>query len=165
MFSNPYILLLAGLVPIIVGFVWYGPLFGKPWMRVNGFTEESLKGGNMVLIMGLSYFLSIILATGLMGLTNHQSGVMQLFASHPDFEVIGSEVNTLYNTVMDNFGDRHRDFKHGALHGGLAAILIALPLIAINALFERRGGKYIGIHFGYWFVTLILMGGVVCQWL
>jgi len=165
MFSNPWILLIAALVPMLVGTVWYGPLFGKVWMKVNGFTEESLKGGNMALIFGLSFFLSIILASGLMGLTNHQTGVMQLFATHPDFEKVGSEVHTLFNTTMEEFGDRHRTFGHGALHGGLAAILIALPLIAINALFERRGGKYIGIHFGYWFVTLILMGGVVCQWL
>jgi len=165
MFSNPWILLIAALVPMIVGFVWYGPLFGKSWMRVNNFTEESLKGGNMALIMGLSYFLSIVLALGLMGLTNHQSGVAQLLSTHPDFEVVGSEVHTLFNSIMDQFGDRHRDFGHGALHGGIAAILIALPLIAINALFERRGWKYIGIHFGYWFITLILMGGVICAWL
>jgi len=134
-------------------------------MRTNNFTEDSLKKGNMALIMGLSYFLSIVLAMGLMGLTNHQSGVMQLFGTHPDVEVVGSEVHTLVTTVNEKFGDRHRDFKHGALHGGIAAILLALPLIAINALFERRGAKYIGIHFGYWFITLILMGGVICQWL
>jgi len=165
MFQNPWILLVAALVPMIVGFVWYGPLFGKAWMRTNNFTEQSLKKGNMALIMGLSYFLSIVLSLGLMGLTNHQSGVMQLFGTHPDVEVVGSEVHTLVTTINEKFGDRHRDFKHGALHGGIAAILLALPLIAINALFERRGGKYIGIHFGYWFITLILMGGVICQWL
>lgn len=165
MFSNPWILLIAAIVPMLVGAVWYGPLLGKAWMKVNGFTEESLKGANMALIFGLSFFLSIMLATGLMGLTNHQTGAIQLFATHPDVEVVGSEVHTLFTTVMEKFGDRHRTFGHGALHGGLGAILIALPLIAINALFERRGWKYIGIHFGYWFITLILMGGVVCQWL
>jgi len=165
MFSNFWILFIAALVPMLVGFFWYGPLFGKPWMKVNGFTEESLKKGNMALIFGLSYFLSILLATGLMGLTNHQSGVIQLFATHPDVEVVGSEVHTLFTTVMEKFGDRHRTFGHGVVHGAFAAVLIALPLIAINALFERRGWKYIGIHFGYWLITLILMGGVVCQWL
>ncbi len=165
MFSNPLILLAAGLVPMLVGAVWYGPLFGKSWMKVNGFTEESLKGSNMALILGLSYVFSIFLSAGLAGLTNHQSGIFQLFVTHPDFEVVGSEVNTMYQALMDKFGTRHRTFGHGAAHGGFATILIAFPLIAINSLFERRGWKYIGIHVGYWFITFVLMCGILCQWL
>jgi len=163
--DQPLILLLAGIIPMLVGAVWYGPIFGKSWMNVNGFTEESLKGGNMAVIFGVSLLLSIVLAVGLTGLTIHQNGIIQLLATHPDFETAGSEVNTLYSTIMDNFGDRHRTFGHGALHGALGTILLFLPVIAINSLFERRGWKYIGIHFGYWLVTLTLMSGVICQWL
>ena len=37
------ILGLAALVPMVIGFVWYGPLFGKTWMEEMGFTEASLK--------------------------------------------------------------------------------------------------------------------------
>ena len=44
---------------------------------------------------------------------------------------------------MAKYGDRYRTFKHGALHGGITAIFFILPIIAINALFERRGWKYI----------------------
>ncbi len=165
MFQNVWILFIAAIVPMFVGFIWYGPLFGKAWMRTNGFTEESLKGGNMPLIMGLSYFLSTVLALGLMGLTNHQMGIFQLFGNHPDAAVAGTEINNIITTVSEKFMDMHRTFKHGVIHGAFAAVLIALPLIAINALFERRGWKYIGIHFGYWFITLALMGGVICQWL
>lgn len=163
--NQPFILLLAGIIPMLVGAIWYGPLFEKSWMKVNGFTEDSLKGGNMAVILGLSFLLSIVLAVGIAGMCIHQNAVMQLFVTHPDFATEGSQVHTLYNELMDNFGDRHRSFGHGAAHGGFAAILIALPLIAINSLFERRGWKYIGIHFGYWFVTLILMSGVICEWL
>ena len=132
-------------------------------MKVAGKTQEELEGGNMALIFGLTYILGLLLAVGLSGMTNHQSGVLQLFAMHPDFAVEDSEIKNLFDTVMTEFGNTHRTFGHGALHGGIAAILIALPMIAINSLFERRGAKYIGIHFGYWFVTLILMGAVVCQ--
>ncbi|MEM1124806.1 MAG: DUF1761 domain-containing protein, partial [Bacteroidota bacterium] len=32
----------------------------------------------------------------------------------------------------------------------------------MNALFERRGWKYIWIHTGYWFITLALIGGLLC---
>ena len=117
----------------------------------------------MGLIFVLTYILAVLLALGLSGMTNHQSGVLQLFAMHPDFAIEGSEIKNLFDSIMTQFGDTHRTFGHGALHGGIAAVIIGLPLIAINALFERRGAKYIGIHFGYWLLTLVLMGGVVCQ--
>lgn len=59
----------------------------------------------------------------------------------------------------------HRSFGHGAVHGTIAAVLAALPIISINSLFERRGWKYILVHFGYWLITMILMSGAVCQFL
>jgi len=165
MFENPVFILLAGLVPMVVGSVYYGPLFGKSWMNVNGFKEEDLEKGNMAVILGLSYLLSCIFALGLSGLCIHQMSVMQLFATHPDFETPGSVVNNLYSTIMDGYGERHRTFGHGAVHGAINAVMITLPLIGINALFERRGWKYIGIHFGYWLITMVLMCGVLCHFL
>jgi len=161
---NILALVAAAVVPLLVGAFWYSPLlFEKAWLKSIGKTKEDMEGGNMALIFGLTFILGIFLAFGLSNLTNHQSGVFQLFAMHPDFGVAGTEIQNLFETVMKQFGETHLHFGHGALHGGLGAILFALPLIAINALFERRGGKYIFIHFGYWFVTMILMGGVVCQ--
>lgn len=156
----------AALIPMLVGFIWYNPkVFGNAWMKVAGKTEEELAQGNMAVILGVSYLLSILLAFGLSGMTNHQSGVEQLFAMHPDFGQAGTETQNLFEAVMAQFGNTHRTFGHGVIHGVIASVIIALPLIAINALFERRGGKYIGIHFGYWLITLALMGGVVCQFL
>ena len=118
----------------------------------------------MALIMGLSYLLSVVLAFGLTPLVIHQLPISQLFGMHPDAHTAGTQVGDLLATITNDFGDLHRSFGHGALHGAVAAVFTALPLIAINALFERRGGKYIGIHFGYWFVTMTLMGGILCQW-
>ena len=156
----------AAFIPIIVGFVWYNPkVFGNAWRKAAGKTQADLDKGNMAVILGLSYVLSLLLALGLSGLTNHQSGVNQLFAMHPDFGQAGTEVQILFEAVMAEFGNTHRTFGHGVIHGIIGAVLIALPIITINALFERRGGKYIGIHFGYWLLTLGLMGGVVCQFL
>lgn len=147
----------AALIPMVVGSVWYGPLFGKAWMKTNGFTEESLKGGNMLVILGLSYILSILLAFFLGQFTIHQAMLPGLAVGSTDPQ-LGLDITAF----MDKWGGIHRTWSHGAVHGGLAAIAVALPLIAINALFERRGGKYIGIHFGYWFVTLLLMGALIC---
>ncbi len=156
----------SALIPLLIGAIWYSPkVFGNVWMRVAGKTQAEIESGNMAVIFGLTYVLGLILAFGLSQLTNHQAGVMQLFAMHADFGVAGTDVQNMYDSVMAQFGDTHRTFGHGALHGGLAAIMFALPVFAIIALFERRGAKYIGVHFGYWFLTFILVGGIVCQFL
>ncbi len=36
-------IIVAALATLTVGFVWYGPLFGKAWMKENNFTEAELK--------------------------------------------------------------------------------------------------------------------------
>jgi len=156
---------LAALVPAITGFIWYHPkVFGTSWMKLNNLTQRELDKGNMALILGVCYVLSLLLAVGLTGLVVHQAGFFSLFAM--DYEKAGQEeIKALVDNVMTTYGDRHRSFGHGALHGGLAALMFALPVLGINALFERRNWKYIAIHTGYWFVTLLLMGGILCQFI
>jgi len=166
MMTNLIALFGSAIIPLLVGAIWFSPkVFGNAWMRATEKTKESLESGNMLIIFGLTYILGVFLAVGLSTVTNHQAGLMQLFATHPDFAIDGSDVKATFDSIMTAYGDRHRTFGHGAAHGGLAAFFFALPIIAIVALFERRGAKYIGIHFGYWLVTMILMGGVVCQFM
>ena len=33
-------ILVAGVIHMILGFLWYGPLFSKPWMKLTGITQE-----------------------------------------------------------------------------------------------------------------------------
>jgi len=37
---NYLAVLLCAISSMIIGFLWYGPLFGKEWMRLVGLTEE-----------------------------------------------------------------------------------------------------------------------------
>lgn len=160
--TNFYMFFVAALIPLLIGAVYYHPkVAGTAWMKSNGFTEESLAGANMPLILGLAYFFSLLFSVAVSGLVIHQSGVFQMMA--PDLQVAGSEAMNDFNSMMAKYGSNHRSFAHGAIHGVFAAIFIALPLIGINALFERRGAKYIFIHLGYWVITMVLMGGLLCQ--
>ena len=63
---------------------------------------------------------------------------------------------------LAKYGRKFLSFRHGALHGVIAALFGIWPVIGINALFERRGWKYTAIHLGYWVITFALMGGVIC---
>jgi hypothetical protein len=63
---NLWAVLVAALSTFLIGGLWYSPaLFGKAWMRENGFTEETLKGGNMAKIFGLAFLLGVIAAINL----------------------------------------------------------------------------------------------------
>lgn len=63
---NYLALFVAALSTFLIGGLWYSPaVFGKAWMRENGFKEEDMKGGNMVKIFGLSFLLAVISAVNL----------------------------------------------------------------------------------------------------
>lgn len=56
----------AALSTFLLGGLWYSPaVFGKAWMKENGFTEESMKGANMIKIFGLAILLALISAVNL----------------------------------------------------------------------------------------------------
>ena len=158
--TNVYIIFVAALIPFLLGALWYGPLFGKPWMKVNGFTEEYLKKGNMAVIFGVSYLFCVMFSMMMTSFTIHQTSVFGLMV--PEMSEAGSAIQVDMIDFMNKYGDRHRTFGHGAAHGLLFAIFIALPMIGVNALFERRGWKYTMIHWGYWAVSAILIGGLLC---
>lgn len=63
---NYLALLVSALTAFLIGGLWYSPAaFGKAWMRENGFTEENMKGANMIKIFGLTFLLALIAAVNL----------------------------------------------------------------------------------------------------
>lgn len=154
----------AAFIPMIIGSVWYGPLFGKSWMKEMGFTEESMKQANMPLIFGLSFVCSFIIGVFLQSLVIHQWGAFQLLLSSDGFMEQTGTGYELYKNTMENFGSAHRSFGHGALHGALIGLFLVGSIITIKSLFERRSAKFVLMHLSYWIVALALMGGIVCKW-
>ena len=63
---NIWAVLVAAISTFLIGGLWYSPaVFGKAWMRENGFTEKTLQTGNMARIFGLAFFLALIAAINL----------------------------------------------------------------------------------------------------
>lgn len=155
---NYLAILVAAIVPMVLGFLWYSPmLFGKAWMKETGLTEEKLKQGNMLVIFGVSFVLALLLAFYLPSATNHQMGAFSLVQG--DLGVLPS-----YEAFMADYKDEFRTFKHGAFHGAIVGIFFALPIMGMNGLFERKSWKHIFINVGYWTLTLAIMGAIVCGW-
>ena len=63
---NPFAILVAALSCFLLGGLWYSPaLFGRAWMRSNGFTPDALHRGNQAVIFGLSFIAALVMATNL----------------------------------------------------------------------------------------------------
>ena len=75
-----------------------------------------------------------------------------------------TEMGALYASIMDHLGNSYRTFKHGALHGFISGVMLAIPIVGVHALFEMRGWKYILICAGYWIISMCLMAGINCAW-
>jgi len=154
---NPIAIPIAAIAALVVGFVWYNPkVFGIAWMRESGMTEEKMKSGNMAKIFVFTFLFAVLLAVQLMQMTNHQWGALGMVGGEPE------TAKASFEAFMADYGNVFRTYKHGALHGMLAGIFVALPIIGINALFERKSAKYIFISAGYWIVTLAVMGAILC---
>lgn len=162
---NLYILFIAAIVPMFIGFFWYGPIFGNTWMKEMNFTKESLEGQNMAKILIMSYIFSLLIAFFLQFIVIHQMGVFQTLINEPGFNKQTGQAFTYFQNFVGTYGDRFRTFQHGAIHGVMSGLFFVLPVLSIIAMFEKKSAKYVVINAGYWIVTLAIMGGIICEWL
>ncbi|TDE29768.1 MULTISPECIES: DUF1761 domain-containing protein [Flavobacterium] len=152
-------LFVAALSTLVVGFVWYNPkVFGTIWMKESGMTEEKMKGGNMLLTFGVSLLYAFFISFVLQMLTIHQFGALGMVGGDPTI------AKPSYEAFMADYGLAFRTFKHGALHGFMTGLFLALPIIGTNALYERRSFKYTLVTGGFWIVCFMIMGGIICAW-
>ncbi len=156
-------ILASGLVPLAVGLLWYGPLFGKLWMKESDMSIEKIKGTNMAVIYGVSVIFGLFLAVGLLPTVIHQMGIYSTLVDS-GIDKPGGEAYTIFNDLMAKYGTNFRTFKHGVLHGLLTSVFFFLPVIANNALMERKSWRYIFINLGYWAVSAMIMGGIISAW-
>lgn len=130
---NWFSMLIATIIPISIGFLYFKAIFGNTWLDSIGIAEKKIKKTNMILIIGVSIILSFFLSFFLLNFNN--SGINQ----EGDFDT----------------------FQHGAWHGTFIAITVVSPVIITNGLFGRKSWKNMLINILYWIITLALMGGVL----
>jgi hypothetical protein len=152
-------LLVAALSTLVVGFIWYNPkVFGTIWMKESGMTEEKMKGGNMFKTLLISFLYAFLIGFILQMLVIHQFGALGMVGGDPTI------AKPSYAEFIADYGNAFRSFKHGALHGFMTGLFLALPLIGTNALYERRSFKYTLVTGGFWIVCCMIMGGIICAW-
>ncbi|MCB0763161.1 MAG: DUF1761 domain-containing protein [Flavobacteriales bacterium] len=168
MHINWLVQFIAALVPMLIGFIWYNPkVFGNAWMKAAGVTEERMRSGNMALIFGLSFVFAFLLSFAYAAFANHWNAFQAFFRPVVEHGM-GVDPTTPFGAELkgyiDAYGERYSSWTHGLAHGTVMSVMLFLPVMVINALFERRSFKYIMINWGYWTVTLIVMFMVLAQW-
>ena len=136
--------LVAALIPTIVGFLYYNPKsLGTAWMNSLGKTEEELQDGfNMPMVMGVCLVMSLFMAFILKVI---------LVTGHPPGGMEGESI-------------KNNTFVHGVIHGVFLALLMVMPVIITNGLYERKTWKNMFLGVGYWVITMGLMSGLLDAW-
>jgi len=65
------------------------------------------------------------------------------------------------NMVINFHTLEEQTFAHGAFHGLLAALFLAVPIVAINYLYQKKSIKLFLIDAGYALAFCALSGGVM----
>jgi len=142
--TNILALIVAGLVPSIIGAIYYGPLLGKVWRDSLGMSEEELKPMIPALAYGGSILLSILLASSL----NFTIGLV-----HKDINAAG-----------ELFINSSHTFGHGALHGAMIGLMTITPIIVSLGVFHKLSWKTNLINVVFWVLCLAVMGGILDVW-
>ena len=72
--ENWLAIIAAAVAGFVVGGIWYGPVMGKKWMGAVGLTEDDIKSGNMGMIYGTTFVLSLVASTTLAHLLTYFPG-------------------------------------------------------------------------------------------
>ncbi len=132
----------AAVLAMVVGTLWYGPLFGKPWMRMTGMDMKNMSHEEKMKMrkgMGGKYLLQFIGAL-----------VMAFILSRAYLHT---------SAYLDNKG-----IVTGLSVGFFAWLGFVAPVLLPSVLWEGKPWKLWWINAGQFLVTLLLMGALFGMW-
>lgn len=118
---------LAALVAFVVGGVWYGWLFARPWQQLVGLSDEALSSGALR-VFGGSFVLSLVIAINLAFFIGDNNGAFGLFAG------LAAGVGWVAMALGVNYLFERRPFKLYAINAGYNVIVFALMGYIIGAI-------------------------------
>lgn len=169
---NLLAIIVAALVPLIMGFIWYHPkLFGTVWQREAGVSDDKMKNANMILIFGVSLICSFLLAMYVNSIANHDTYVrgatwyIEKKGTPEEIAEAKAWQDAYTRMVVNKPAYTTSRWTHGFAHAFVVmGLFFIIPLFVTNGLFERKSWKYIFINAGYWVITIGLMGIIIASW-
>ena len=134
-----YLAVVGGAIAsMIIGFVWYGPLFGKSWLILSGITPEQMEKASKQ-GMSSSYLISFLGSL----LMSYVLAHALIFAS----------------TYLQVQG-----IQAGLTAGFWNWLGFIMPVTLGSVLWEKKPWKLWIINNGYYLVTLLVMGSILALW-
>ncbi len=134
---NYWAVLVAAISSMVIGYVWYEPVFGKIWMKEMGFTTQAMK--DMQKSMGKSYGLMFVGAL----VTSYVLAHVTEFAS----------VYTQTTGVAA-----------GLISGAWNWLGFMAPVLMGAQLWGGKSWKLFLLDGGYRLVTMLVMGVILAVW-
>lgn len=135
---NYWAVLVSAIVSMVFGSLWYGPLFGKPWMKLMGFTAESMEKAKAK------------------GMTT--SYVIMMVSSLITAYVLAHAI--VFGVAYTGIG--------GAVGGAMGAFYYWLgfvaPVSTAPQLWEGKPWKLFFIQAGYYLVSMLIQGMILATW-
>jgi hypothetical protein len=141
---NYLAVLACGIVSMILGFVWYGPLFGKKYMQLQGMTQEQaaehMKNPALRRKMMWNYVFTFVLAL-----------ITAFVLAHALY----------YVSVYEDA----RGISIGLLVGIMIWLGFVVPATANLVFFDKKNWSWWFLVNGYYLIQLLLMGAILALWM
>lgn len=134
---NYLAIILCAVASMVIGFLWYGPIFGKQWMKLVGMTKEKMEAakGGMPKTYGVMFVSSLVMAYAL---------------AHFIWYAAPGSVTLLIGVKTALWG----------WVGFVATTTLSRFLFSP----EKKPMTLYYIDTGYYLVTLVVMGGILALW-
>lgn len=134
---NYWAVLAAAVMSIVLGFAWYGPLFGKKWMELNGMAMPDPKPSMKAMVPSIA------------------------------ISVVGTVLMTLALARLISVGEAYLGFGGAANGLATAAMAWVGFIVPVNLNFRAWEGKpwtLFAINTGYWLALMLGVGAMLSVW-
>ena len=130
--------IVAAIAQMVIGFLWYGPLFGKQWMAMMGYGPEKLaeaKNKGMGKYYAFAFVGSLVMSFGLAHSLVFASAYLQVTG-----------------------------FSAGLQGGFWNWLSFIAPVTLGSVLWEGRSWQLWVLNNAYWLVSLLVMSVILAVW-
>jgi len=136
---NPLSVVVAGAAAVVLGFLWYGPFFGKPWMKIMGFNKEDMQKA-MKNGMGKTYALMIVTV---------------LITAY----VLANAIGVLSDLLLRS------ELSISIMVAFWMWLGFQVPVLMDAQLWEGKTWKLFAINASYRLAGLLVMGAILALWM
>lgn len=132
---NYWAVLVAAVANMVIGSIWFGPMFSRTWMRLSGMTPEALERAKAK-GMASQYLLAFV------------GSLLMAFVLAHAFEFA--------STYMKVSG-----YPAGISTGFWNWLGFIVPVTLGAVLWEGKSWKYWFLNIGYYLISLVVMGMII----